>query len=161
MGVSLTLCQIASSSRLAAGGRPEPCATPGNPELAAHPLRRSLTQGSKQISPCQPRARSQATTNGQEIPEFITDSETASRTGVVGESRPGRRDPGGAQAGAGTNRQPVRGETLIEITIAVESPAERAERQQEHNKRTRGRPEQLRWAAEEQQEGDENKGQRK
>ena len=28
--------------------------------------------------------------------------------GGVGESRPGRRDPGGAQAGADTSRQPVR-----------------------------------------------------
>ena len=30
-------------------------------------------------------------------------------TGVVEESRPGRRDPGGAQAGAAKRRTPVRG----------------------------------------------------
>ena len=85
---------------------------PREPRVSGTPPQRPLTQGSKQISPCQPRARTQATPSGQEIPEFITDPGIASGTGGVGESRPGRRDPGGAQAGAGTSRQPVRGETL-------------------------------------------------
>ena len=84
---------------------------PREPRVSGTPPQRPLTQGSKQISPCKPRERNQATTNGHEIPEFITDPGIASGTGGVGESRPGRRDPGGAQAGADTSRQPVRGKS--------------------------------------------------
>ena len=58
-------------------------------------------RGGRQISPSQPRARSHNTEQ----------CSNASGAGEVGESLPGRRDPGGAQAGADTSRQPVRGKS--------------------------------------------------
>ena len=131
---------------------------PREPRVSGTPPRRPLTQGGKQISPCQPRARIQATTSGQEIPEFIRNSPRDRG----GRGEPAREEGPGGRPGRSRHKPTTGpGRNTIEITIAIESPAGRAEgRLEEHNKRTRGRSEQLRWAAEVQQEGDE-KGQRK
>ena len=134
---------------------------PREPRVSGTPPQHPLTQGSKQISPCQPRARTQATTSGHEIPEFITDPGIASGTGG-GRGEPAREEGPGGRPGRSRHKPTTGpGRNTIEITIAIESQAGRAEgRLEEHNKRTRGRTEQLRWAAEVQQEGGE-KGQRK